>query len=120
MAEKGRAAKGLIQTVLKRLQFEFKHECYASEHEYRFVVYRPKEDIKAEFSLNGVPELRFRAQDGILVPYVDLAIENGPAYLKEVLVSPFMENGFVLDTTREYLAQCGYACPVRQSELPAR
>ena len=120
VAEKGRAAKGLIQTVLKRLQFEFKHECYASEHEYRFVVYRPKEDVKAEFSLNGVPELRFRAQDGILVPYVDLAIEGGNAFLKEVLVSPFIENEFVLDTTREYLAQCGYDCEVRQSELPVR
>ena len=120
VAEKGRAAKGLIQTVLKRLQFEFKHECYASEHEYRFVVYRPKEDVKAEFSLNGVPGLRFRAQDGILVPYVDLAIENGPAYLKEVLISPFIENEFVMDTTKEYLAQCEYDCPVRQSELPVR
>ena len=108
--ERGRAAKGLIQSVLKKLQFEFKHECYASEHEYRFVVYQP---IRA-------PEVQFRAQDGILVPYMDLTIENGPTYLKEVLVSPFIENAFVMDTTKEYLAQCGYDCPVRQSQLPVR
>lgn len=115
------AALGLIQTVLKRFQFEFKHDCYASEQEYRFVIYRPIDDVKTlKLSLSDVAELRFRAQGGILVPYVDMTIENGDAFLQEVLISPFIESAFVMDTTREYLAQCGYDCPVRQSELPVR
>lgn len=115
------AAVGLIQTVLKRFQFEFKHDCYASEQEYRFVIYLPIDDVKTlKLSLSDVAELRFRAQGGILVPYVDMTIENGDAFLQEVLISPFIENAFVMDTTREYLAQCGYACPVRQSQLPVR
>ncbi len=119
-SDKLKAALGLIQTVLKRFQFEFKHDCYASEQEYRFVIYRPIGEAKAEMSQNGVPELRFRAQGGILVPYVDMTIENGDAFLQEVLISPFIENAFVMDTTREYLAQCGYDCPVRESQLPVR
>lgn len=119
--DKLRFAVGLIQTVLKRFQFEFKHDCYASEQEYRFVIYRPIDDVKTlKLSLSDVAELRFRAQGGILVPYVDMTIENGDAFLQEVLISPFIENAFVMDTTREYLAQCGYDCPVRQSQLPVR
>ena len=51
--DKNQAAKGFIQYALKTFQFQFKHECYSSEQEYRFVFYLP--DKKPERLKNEMP-----------------------------------------------------------------
>lgn len=111
-------AKGFIKYALKVFQFQFKHDCYASEQEYRFVFYRPCS--KPELLQNDLPEIRYRSQNGVIIPYIDLAIEGGASYLSEVLISPFIKSKIVKKTTQEYLSQCGIDCEVRHSELPVR
>ena len=116
--DKVREAKGFIQYILKTFQFRFKHECYSSEQEYRFVFYLPYS--KPNLLENKMPIVKFRAQNGMPIPYIDLTVENGDSYLEEVLISPFVKNENVLATTSDYLTQCGFNCKVRRSELPVR
>lgn len=111
-------AKGFIKYTLKVFQFQFKHDCYASEQEYRFVFYRPCS--KPELLKNDLPEIRYRSQNGAIVPYIDLTVDGGALYLSEVLISPFIKSKIVKKTTQEYLHQCGIDCEVRHSELPVR
>lgn len=111
-------AQSFIRGTLKRLQFQFKHECYASEQEYRFVFYRPYS--KPKELRNELPPVRYRMQNGVIVPYIDLVIENGVDYLDEILISPYINSDFALATTCEYLAECGCSCNVRRSTLPVR
>lgn len=111
-------AMGFIKHALKIFQFQFKHDCYASEQEYRFVFYRPCS--KPELLQNELPEVKYRSQNGVIVPYIDITIENSALYLSEVLISPFIKSKVVKKTTQEYLSQCGIDCEVRHSELPVR
>ncbi len=117
-SEKNKEAKGFIQYTMKIFQFQFKHECYSSEQEYRFVFYLPySKPVHLE---NKMPNVKFRTQNGMPIPYIDLTVENGYSYLKEVLISPFIENESVLATTSDYLTECGFNCTTRKSELPVR
>ena len=111
-------AKGFIKHALKIFQFQFKHDSYASEQEYRFVFYRPRS--KPELLQNDLPEIRYRSQNGVIVPYIDITVEGGALYLSEVLISPYIKNSIVQNTTKEYLSKCGFDCDVRHSDLPVR
>lgn len=117
-AKKIENAQGFIRYALKIFQFQFKHECYASEQEYRFVFYRPYS--KPETLKNELPQVKFRAQNGVVVPYIDIVVDKGTSYLEEVLISPYIESTFALDTTHEYLVECGFSCTTRKSLLPVR
>ncbi len=115
---KNQEAKRFIQFALKIFQFQFKHECYSSEQEYRFVFYLPYDKpLRLE---NDMPSLKFRSHNGILIPYIDIPVEEGTLYLDEVLISPFIENENAMVATSDYLAQCGFDCKVRRSVLPVR
>ena len=116
--DKRQLAKGFIQYALKIFQFRFKHECYSSEKEFRFVVYVPYE--KPKQLKNELPKIKFRKQNGTPIPYIDIAVDSGDSYLKEVLISPFVNSESVLATTRDYLTQCGFNCEVKLSQLPVR
>ena len=111
-------AKGFLQRTLKVLQFQFKHECYASEQEYRFVFYRPYD--KPNDLQNELPPVKYRLQNGVIIPYIDLVIENGECFLEEILVSPHIKSEFALDSTHEYIEQCGFSCKCQKSVLPVR
>lgn len=116
--DKNQAAKGFIQYALKTFQFQFKHECYSSEQEYRFVFYLP--DKKPERLKNEMPSIKYRTQNGMPIPYIDLIVGNGTSYLEEVLISPFIDNECVVNTINDYLTQCGFNCTIKKSELPVR
>ncbi len=116
--DKYQEAKSFIQYALKIFQFQFKNECYSSEQEYRFVFYLPYN--KPNLLQNKMPTIKFRSQNGMPVPYIDLVVENGTSYLKEVLISPFIENENALATINDYLTECGFTCKVKKSELPVR
>lgn len=107
-----------LQDILQKLQFRFKHECYETEQEYRFVFYRPRK--KPQNLMNDLPKVLYRNQNGVLVPYIDLEIEDGNSHLLEVLVSPFIEERNAEYTVKDYLMECGYSCNVRKSMLPVR
>ena len=77
-------------------------------------------DKKPERMENEMPCVKYRIQNGMPVPYIDLPVENGRSYLMEVLISPFIENDGVEATTKDYLMQCGFACKARKSDLPVR
>lgn len=117
-SEKNQASKGFIQYALKNFQFQFKHECYSSELEYRFVFYLPYN--KPELLKNQMPSIKYRTQNGMPIPYIDLIVENGTSYLEEVLISPFIDNESIISTTNDYLSQCGFNCSTRKSKLPVR
>ena len=116
--EKYQNARQFIQYALKIFQFQFKHECYSTEQEYRFVIYVPYDKLK--MLKNELPVIRFRTQNGMPIPYIDIPVEAGTSYLGEVLISPFVENENALATTSDYLTQCGFNCKVRRSVLPVR
>lgn len=116
--EKSDNAKHFIQFALKNYQFQFKHRCYASEQEYRFVVYLPYN--KPASLKNELPAVKYRVLNGMVVPYIDLVVKDGTNYLDDVLISPYIENKNVLSTTCDYLSHCGFNCKVRLSQLPVR
>lgn len=111
-------AKGFISHSLKVLQFQFKHECYASEQEYRFVFYRPYS--KPKNLKNELPPIKFRSNNGVIVPYIELEIEDGMNYLEEVRISPYVQSDYALATAHEYLEACGFSGKTRKSLLPVR
>ena len=109
--------QGFIQSKLKDLQFIFKHKCFESEQEYRYVFYLPKK--KPKDLENELPEVRYRSQEGMIVPYLDIELSKNP-YLAEVLISPFIKNEKAKSTITDYIKSCGFDCNVRMSDLPVR
>ena len=117
-SEKTDNAIYFLQFVLNNFQYQFKHHCFASEEEYRFVVYLP--NSKPKELKNELPIIRYRTQDGMVIPYIDLVVENGSIYLADVLISPYIKNKTALTTTNDYLKHCGFSCVARRSQLPVR
>lgn len=107
-----------INYALKSFQFKFKHECYKSEQEYRFVLFQPYD--KPKHLENELYEVKFRSQNGIVVPYIEVTVESQYASLCEVLISPYIKNESSLATTSDYISKCGFNCTVKKSLLPAR
>lgn len=116
--EKTKEVQSFIRYILKILQFQFKHECYASEQEYRYVFYRPRK--KPEKLQNELPEVKYRVQNGVVVPYIDIVVEKVTYALDEVLISPYVESKYARNTTKDYLTQCGFECNVKVSKLPVQ
>ena len=109
--------KKCIAGILQSFQFRFKHECFASEHEYRFVNYRPT--VKPEHLKNPLPEVQYRNQNGVVVPYINITVEK--AHILEVMISPLVENQFCKATTENLLHSRGFTqCNVSKSKLPTR
>lgn len=109
--------KKCVSGILQSYQYRFKHECFASEQEFRFVCYRPT--VKPELLINALPEVCYRSQNGVIVPYIDIAVKD--AYILEVLISPLIENQSSENTTQEFLKSRGFPnCTVRKSKLPTR
>lgn len=117
-AAKADNSKRFLQSVLKILQFQFKHACYVSEEEYRFVAYLPYS--KPKDLQNKLPIVKYRTLNGIVVPYIDLTVEDGTACLIGALISPYIKSQNALDVTGEYLEHCGFNCETRRSMLPVR
>ncbi len=107
----------LIQYALKTLRFQFKNECFSSEQEFRFVYFRPKKNV---IGIQGSPQIKFRKQGGILIPYIDIAVEEAFFKLREVRISPLIEAENACITTKDYVDQCGFIAEVQQSLLPVR
>ncbi len=107
--------KNFIKYILKILQFKFKHECFSSEEEYRFIFYLPKENPKG--LTNKMPKVEYRSQNGMLIPYITVTARR---YILEVMTSPYNSSEISLKTTRDYLTSCGIKTEVSPSELPVQ
>jgi len=56
----------------------------------------------------------------VIVPYIELEIENGMNFLEEVQISPYINSDYALATTHEYMELCGYLGKTSKSLLPVR
>lgn len=118
LPDREKEVKWFIASQLKKLQFQFKHNCYNSEQEYRFVYYVP---CKIPDNLhNPLPVINFRTHNGMLVPYIEVVVQNGNNYLNDVLISPYEHNIIAKDIAEQYLSKHGFNCKVRLSNLPVR
>ena len=108
----------MLQYYLRTLQFRFKHDCYSSEEEFRFVFYLPNQ--KPEPLKDRLPEVQFRTQNGLIIPYIDLAVKCRNAHLYEVLISPYSKNSASVTAINDYLVYCALNPCAKQSVLPVR
>lgn len=108
-----------LENILKKYQFRFKHGCYSSEKEYRYVFYRP---IKKPNDLkNELPKINYRAKNGLIIPYLDIEIEKDAHYFREIMISPFNKNERSKYTLTDYIKHCGFSgIHVSESQLPVR
>lgn len=111
-------SKQFVEYALKIFQFQFKDKCYKSEKEFRFVFYRPLK--KPENLKNELPDIKYREQNGIPVPYIEIPVPNDKNCLQSILISPFVDVKNSENVVSYYLSQCGFTCKVTKSTLPVR
>lgn len=108
---------GFIDHIVQENQFRFKHPCFSSEREYRFIAYRPIK--KPRYLQNELAEIKYRIQSGVLIPYIELHCDS--VALARVQLGPFAVSDFAEKTTRDYLEYCGLNnTSVVRSALPVR
>lgn len=109
----------ILQKYLQTVQYKFKHECFSSEGEYRFVYYLPHE--KPDHVQQKLPPVSFRTNNGVVVPYIDWEIEDGAENLENVMLSPFISEEHAEATTKDFLKSRGFLkSNVKKSTLPVR
>ena len=112
-------AKLVLQSHLECFQYQFKHECFSSEQEYRFLIYLPH-TIPDQVH-QDLPHVSFRTSNGVVVPYIECEIENGNDNLFSVMISPYISEKQAEATTRDFLKSRGFSkCDVTKSALPVR
>lgn len=106
-----------LSYAFSMLKFKFKHSCFASEQEYRFIAFLPEE--KPKKLENELMPVKFRARNGILVPYLELQANKG--CLAEIKLSPFLHDENAISTMEHFLLQHkAEHVNVTRSELPVR
>lgn len=112
-------AKRILQSHLECFQYQFKHECFSSEQEYRFLIYLPHtipDQVHQE-----LPKASFQMRNGVVVPYIECEIKNGNDNLLNVMISPYVSEKYAESTTKAFLKSRGFAkCSVTKSTLPVR
>ncbi len=126
MTEKGKEAAEkelelFVGYLVQENEYRFKHECFKNEKEFRFVSYRPI--MKPKRMNNDIPEIRYRKQQGVLIPYIEIPCSKDA--LQSIQISPFVRSGFShsanVGLLQNYLEKQGFArVSVSQSELPVR
>lgn len=111
-------ARAIICDFLQEYQFVYKHPCFSSENEYRFVYFRPKK--RPAKMTQKMYDIKYRDRNGILVPYIEIEVENAQQYLEEVMLSPMISERVAKDTAEEFLVECGFNGKVSLSKLPVR
>ena len=111
--------RAIINLFLEQYQFIFKHPCFSTEDEYRFVYFRPKQQL--DNLKSKMYDVKYANRKGVIVPYIEIPIENANAYLREVMISPLITDRFAVETAQDYLKSCGFdKCKVTASTLPVR
>ena len=109
----------LLKSKINEIQYQFKAECFKSEHEYRLIYYRPiskPKTMKLE-----LPEIKYRNRNGLIAPYVDLTFRADELKLEQLYISPFLKGTAADEKAREYICTKGFdKCNVIQSNLPVR
>lgn len=114
-----RNVQALINKFLEEHQFKYKHPCFLSEQEFRFVYFRPKK--RPEQMKQKLYEIKYRSRNGILIPYIEIPVESANEYLEQVMLSPMINDSFAIETAKDYLRTCGFKkCEVTSSALPVR
>ncbi|MGI6500541.1 MAG: DUF2971 domain-containing protein [Anaerostipes sp.] len=96
----------------------FKREAFRHEGEVRLICYVQKEKI-ADGCIKSFPT-KFRTANGIIIPYVDILIENKNV-LKRITIGPLIESDVAKITAELYMKEKGYSnVDVITSEVPIR
>ena len=116
---RNRLAIQCVEAFFKKYRYRFKHECFSSEKELRFVYKRPR--VKPDNMDNPLPEVKYRNQGGTIVPYIELEVESADNYLNGILISPLVKEENVVKRTLDFIQSRGFSTiDIKQSELPVR
>ena len=98
---------------IRTLRFLFKHPCFVAEEEVRCILEIPRGEIndKKQF------EIKYREQNGILVPYVEVQMDK--KVITNIKIGPLAPENAI--TSTEQFAQAFKAgIKVTKSDLPIR
>lgn len=108
--------KKYIEYIFQNFRFRFKHECFSSENEYRYVFYRPK--IRPKEMVQELPKIQYRVRNGVMIPYIELKEPKNSLY--EIQISPYIIDDFAIDTLNSYLVDNKISVKPSKSDLPVR
>lgn len=112
-------AEYILLKYFQTFQYKFKHECFSSEQEYRFIFYLPHK--KPEKVQQILPQIEYETKNGVVIPHIEWEIEDGKSNLFEVVISPYVTEAYAEATTRDLLKSRGFTqCDVTKSALPVR
>lgn len=112
-------AEYILLKYFQTFQYKFKHECFSSEQEYRFIFYLPHK--KPEKVQQILPQIEYETKNGVVIPHIEWEIEDGKSNLFEVVISPYVTEAYAEATTRDLLKSRGFTqCDVTKSVLPVR
>lgn len=105
-----------IVDMINEYQYLFKHHSFEYEKEVRLIVRVPK--IK-DAVIKG---LDFRTRNGIIVPYMELEIDEIPSKLvSEIMIGPLSNDSIATENLKMYLTYNGYQkCKITTSDIPIR
>lgn len=93
----------MVVDMINEYQYLFKHESFDYEKEVRLIIKVPKIEHQ------DCTGLKFRARNGIIVPYLELKFDKSPSNLVcEVMVGPLSNDSIAEENLRMYLTYNGY------------
>lgn len=111
--------KNLI-TMLNNLRMLFKDKAFEHEEEIRAFLFRPlsiPEHVNCNYEL---PQIRYRSQSGVVVPFVSVQFYRYHHYLINITVGPMANQSSATDSIKLMLKEKGYSADVNKSEVPVR
>jgi hypothetical protein len=95
----------------------FKNERFQDENEYRLIVQCPYREMMK--TIAKVNEIKYRIDNGILVPYFDYYIDDLYNYITDVVVGPKYDDKLPEITIKEYCESLGIAnVKIEKSSIP--
>lgn len=98
----------------------FKHATFSEEKEWRIIVTNSR-------SMSYQHELKFRARDNIILPYIELETHNKVLQndnrlpVNQIIIGPSGTNEFTARSINYYLKNVGYpTVPIKLSHIPYR
>lgn len=109
----------------------FKHECFSTEEEYRFVAIAPQDKLNSLFYVDrqqqNVKMYDFRLINGVLVPYLKMPFccynEEECWAIDGIGVSPTQNGDQIIPGLTQFIKSLDYTLPnfkIRKSDIPLR
>jgi len=97
-----------------------KRDCFRQEREFRIVINVPDSKLQ---DLKKTGAYKFRASNGVLVPYLELGFEGED--IKSITISPTVKSDLVEQSIQDFTTYCNlpiddYSTFIRKSKVPVR